>query len=60
VYVSNPAANIDIPPLHETVFGILEPQSVADPNAAPPPSLPPHDLAREWVKLIQTANPGRK
>jgi hypothetical protein len=43
--VSNPATNIDIRPLHETVFGILESQGVADPNTAPPPSLPPHDLA---------------
>jgi D-alanyl-D-alanine carboxypeptidase len=43
--VSNTAANIDIRPLYETVFAILEPQSVADPNAAPPPSLPQHDLA---------------
>jgi D-alanyl-D-alanine carboxypeptidase len=43
--VPNTAANIDIPPLYETVFGILEPQSVVDPNAAPPPSLPQHDLA---------------
>jgi D-alanyl-D-alanine carboxypeptidase len=43
--VSNTAAKIDIPPLYETVFGILEPQSVVDPNAAPPPSLSQHDLA---------------
>jgi D-alanyl-D-alanine carboxypeptidase len=43
--VSNPAANIDIRPLYETVFAILEPQSVVDPNAAPPPSSAQHDLA---------------
>jgi D-alanyl-D-alanine carboxypeptidase len=43
--VSNTAANIDIRPLYETVFAILEPQSVADPNVAPPPSLSQHDLA---------------
>ena len=30
--------------LYETVFGILEPQNVVDPNAAPPPTEPPHDL----------------
>jgi D-alanyl-D-alanine carboxypeptidase len=43
--VSNPAADIDIRPLYETVFAILEPLSAVDPDAAPPPSLPPHDLA---------------
>jgi hypothetical protein len=31
--------------LYEKVLGILEPQSVVDPNAAPPPSSPQHDLA---------------
>jgi hypothetical protein len=42
---NTPTAKVDIPPLYETVFRILEPQSVVDPNAAPPPSLPQHDLA---------------
>jgi D-alanyl-D-alanine carboxypeptidase len=42
---NTPTAKTDIPPLYETVFRILEPQSVVDPNAAPPPSLPQHDLA---------------
>jgi D-alanyl-D-alanine carboxypeptidase len=40
-----PAKAVDIPPLYETVFRILEPQSVVGPNAAPPPSLPKHDAA---------------
>jgi D-alanyl-D-alanine carboxypeptidase len=31
--------------LYQTVLGILEPQSVVDPKAGPPPSLPQHDLA---------------
>jgi D-alanyl-D-alanine carboxypeptidase len=34
---NTPTAKNDIPPLYETVFRILEPQSVVDPNAAPPP-----------------------
>jgi hypothetical protein len=44
--VPNTAAKIEIPPLYETVMGILEPHSVIDLNAAPSPSLPRHDLAR--------------
>jgi D-alanyl-D-alanine carboxypeptidase len=42
--VSNTAAKIDIRPLYETVFAILEPESMVDPNAAPPPTQPQHDL----------------
>jgi D-alanyl-D-alanine carboxypeptidase len=42
---SSNTAEIDTPPLYKTVFGILEPQSAVDPNAAPPASLPRHDLA---------------
>ncbi|HET6219245.1 MAG TPA: serine hydrolase domain-containing protein [Acidobacteriaceae bacterium] len=41
---NTPTAKIDIPPLYETVFRILEPQSVVDPNAAPPPSVPQRDV----------------
>jgi D-alanyl-D-alanine carboxypeptidase len=43
--VANAPPKVDIPPLYETVFRILEPQSVTDPNAAPPPSLSQHDVA---------------
>jgi D-alanyl-D-alanine carboxypeptidase len=43
--VANAPPKVDILPLYETVFRILEPQSVADPNAAPSPSLSEHDVA---------------
>jgi D-alanyl-D-alanine carboxypeptidase len=43
--VANAPSKVDVPPLYETMFRILEPQSVADPNAAPPPSPSQHDVA---------------
>ena len=43
--VANTPAKVDIAPLYETVFRILEPQSVVDPNTTPSPSLAQHDLA---------------
>jgi D-alanyl-D-alanine carboxypeptidase len=44
IAVNGAPAQIDFAPLYKRVLGILEPQSVVDPNAAPPPSLP-HGLA---------------
>ncbi|MEA2264287.1 MAG: D-alanyl-D-alanine carboxypeptidase [Acidobacteriaceae bacterium] len=43
--VNGAPAQIASSSLYEKVLGILEPQSVVDPNAAAPPSSPQHDLA---------------
>jgi D-alanyl-D-alanine carboxypeptidase len=45
IAVNTSAAQSHTESLYQRVLGILEPQSVADPNAAPLPSLPEHDLA---------------
>jgi hypothetical protein len=42
--VNGAPAQIESSSLYEKVIGILEPQSVVDPNAAPPPTQPQHDL----------------
>jgi D-alanyl-D-alanine carboxypeptidase len=43
--VANAPPKVKIPALYETVFRILEPQSVTDPNATPSPSASKHDVA---------------
>jgi D-alanyl-D-alanine carboxypeptidase len=43
---NTPTAKSDIPPLYETVFRILEPESVVGPTAAPPPSLAQQDVVQ--------------
>jgi D-alanyl-D-alanine carboxypeptidase len=44
IAVNTSASDLKLSSLYETVFAILEPQSVVDPNAAPPPLQPQHDL----------------
>ena len=45
IAVNASAAQIETTSLYERVLGILEPQKVVDPKAAPPSLLPQHDLA---------------
>jgi hypothetical protein len=40
----NTAGDVEVTSLYQTVFGILEPHSIVDPKAGPPPTPPPLDL----------------
>ena len=45
IVINGAPAQFDSSSLYRTVLGILEPQSVVDPHAASPPTLPQYDLA---------------